>query len=100
MDPQALELKEGVAFDSLPVGTRVGVNDMGDKHYFGPSPPFGRHRYFFRLYALDTVLRINGMIRRTDLRRAMHNHVVAEATLMGTYQLHRISTLVRDQHPL
>ena len=54
--------------------------------YGGPCPPIGRHRYFFKLYALDTVLRD---LRRPDkaaLEKSMQGHVLAQATLMGTYQ--------------
>jgi hypothetical protein len=64
---------------------RQGVNDGHEPGYAGPCPPIGRHRYFFKLYALDREL---GLDRPTkpDVERAMAGHVLAEATLMGTYE--------------
>jgi len=70
----------------LPAGTREGKNDWGRTGYGGPCPPVGRHRYFFKLFALDTTL---GDLRRptkSDLEKAMHGHIVEETHLMGTYQ--------------
>ncbi len=49
-------LLEGISAASLPAGTKEGGNDWGRTGYGGPCPPIGRHRYFFKLYALDTVL--------------------------------------------
>ena len=54
--PQATGLGQGVASNELPAGTRQGRNDWGRTGYGGPCPPTGRHRYFHKLYALDTVL--------------------------------------------
>lgn len=79
-------LPEAVAPGALPAGTREGVNDWGRAGYGGPCPPVGRHRYFHKLYALDTLL---PDLRRPDkaaLEKAMHGHVLAQATLIGTYQ--------------
>ncbi len=72
--------------DQLPPGARSGLNDWGQPGYGGPCPPIGRHRYFHKLYALDTVL--TGLDRPTkaQLEAAMAGHVLAEAQLMGTYQ--------------
>jgi Raf kinase inhibitor-like YbhB/YbcL family protein len=73
----------------LPPGTREGLNDWGRTGWGGPCPPVGRHRYFFKLYALDRVL---GDLRRptkAQLVHAMTGHVLAEAQLMGTYQERR-----------
>jgi Raf kinase inhibitor-like YbhB/YbcL family protein len=71
----------------LPAGAREGRNDFGRMAYGGPSPPVGRHRYFFRLYALDTTLPANlGAPDRGHLLAAMQGHVLAEAELMGTYE--------------
>jgi Raf kinase inhibitor-like YbhB/YbcL family protein len=60
--------------------------DAETSGYHGPCPPIGRHRYFFELYALDTVLGpLGARARRADLERAMQGHVLARAELMGTY---------------
>jgi Raf kinase inhibitor-like YbhB/YbcL family protein len=84
----AVELASGVPrLPELPSGARQGINDSGDIGYSGPCPPAGApHRYFFRLYALDTVLNLGPGVNRSDLDHAMTGHVLAEATLMGTYQ--------------
>jgi Raf kinase inhibitor-like YbhB/YbcL family protein len=72
---------------ALPAGAREGLNDWKKKGYGGPCPPIGRHRYFFKLYALDTTLGDLGEATKGDLERAMRGHVLAQAELMGTYQL-------------
>jgi Raf kinase inhibitor-like YbhB/YbcL family protein len=70
----------------LAEGTREGLNDWKRTGWGGPCPPIGRHRYFFRLYALDRRLDDRDRVSRAELDRAMRGHVLAEATLMGTYQ--------------
>jgi len=70
----------------LPAGTREGTNDWNRKSYGGPCPPVGRHRYFFKLYALDTRLPQLASPKKAELELGMQNHVVARAELMGTYQ--------------
>lgn len=73
----------------LPAGTRVGANDWKRAQYGGPCPPIGRHRYFFKLYALDAPLRDmggGGSATKADVERAMQGHVLAQAQVMGTYQ--------------
>ncbi|HET6577401.1 MAG TPA: YbhB/YbcL family Raf kinase inhibitor-like protein [Gemmatimonadales bacterium] len=71
----------------LPSGARQGVNSSGDLGYEGPCPPRGRsHRYFFRLYALDCTLNLAPGVQRADLDHSMAGHILAEATLMGTFQ--------------
>ena len=69
-----------------PDGTRQGMNDFRRMGYGGPCPPSGTHRYFFRLYALDTLLDLPSRATRRDLEGAMRGHVLAEATLMGKYR--------------
>ncbi len=66
----------------------VGLNDWNRAAWGGPSPPIGRHRYFFKLYALDRVLELPRPTK-ADLERAMAGHILAEAALIGTYQKHR-----------
>lgn len=80
-------LSEGASRASMPAGAVEGRNDSGGIGYEGPYPPVGRHRYFFRLYALDTRLGLPEGTTRADVERAMEGHVLATAELMGTYQL-------------
>lgn len=62
-----------------------GLNDFKTMDYAGPCPPSGTHRYFFRVYALDTMLDLGSGSTRTDLKQAMQGHIIAEGDLMGTY---------------
>jgi len=78
-------LAENIEQGLLPAGTLEGKNDWKRVGYGGPCPPVGQHRYFFRLYALDTVLPDLGEPDRSRLEQAMDGHILAEATLMGTY---------------
>jgi Raf kinase inhibitor-like YbhB/YbcL family protein len=84
----AVELAPAVpAAPELPSGARQGVNDSGDIGYGGPCPPRGQsHRYFFRLYALDSTLNLSPGVTRPDLDHSMAGHILAEATLMGRFQ--------------
>ena len=68
-----------------PKGTK-GKNSWGRTGYGGPCPPSGTHRYFFKLYALDTALNLPEGAAKKELERAMQGHVVAQAELMGTYK--------------
>jgi len=86
LPPTASALPEGVARAALPAGTLEGVNDWRRAGYGGPCPPIGRHRYFFKLYALDRVLPDLNRPTKPMLERAMQGHVLAEAVLVGTYQ--------------
>ena len=81
--PRVQELSAGV--QRFPPGVREGINDWLRRGYGGPCPPIGRHRYFFRLYALDTTLPALPSPNKHNLQAAMHGHVLAEATLMGRY---------------
>jgi Raf kinase inhibitor-like YbhB/YbcL family protein len=83
-DTQALA--EGASRGGLPRGALQGFNDWKRAEYGGPCPPIGRHRYFHKLYALDTTL--SGLVRPTkaELLAAMQGHVLAQAELVGTYQ--------------
>jgi len=62
-----------------------GKNDFGNLNYGGPCPPSGTHRYFFKLYALDTTLKINDGSTKEQLESAMSGHIIEEAQLIGTY---------------
>jgi phosphatidylethanolamine-binding protein (PEBP) family uncharacterized protein len=70
----------------LPSGTREGANHLGRTGYGGPCPPIGHHRYFHRLYALDTVLPDLGRPNKAALEKAMQGHILAQAVLIGTFQ--------------
>ena len=74
------------AAKQLPAGTLEGLNDWKRTGYDGPCPPIGRHRYFHKLYALDTVLPDLGRPSKAKLEAQMRGHVIAQAELMGTYQ--------------
>lgn len=82
-------LAEGVRDDALPHGTRQGINDGGSRGYTGPCPPVGRHRYFFKLHALDVMLPDLRTPTKRALEQAMAGHVLATAQLMGTYERSR-----------
>jgi hypothetical protein len=86
LPPETSALPEGVAPGQLPAGTLEGVNDWKQTGYRGPCPPIGRHRYFHKLYALDTLLPDLGRPTKARLEAAMKGHVLAECELMGTYQ--------------
>lgn len=88
LPPAAGALPEAVAAAALPAGTRQGTNDFRRRGYGGPCPPIGRHRYFFKLYALDIVLGDLGAAGKAALERAMAGHVLADTELIGTYQKH------------
>jgi Raf kinase inhibitor-like YbhB/YbcL family protein len=87
--PAASSLPEGVQASALPPGTREGLNDWVRTGYGGPCPPVGRHRYFHKLYALDTVLPDLKRPNKAALEKAMQGHIVAQAVLIGTYQKRR-----------
>lgn len=84
LPPSASGLTEAV--HSLPPGTLEGLNDWQRTGYGGPCPPIGRHRYFHKLYALDTVLPDMHRPSKGQLEAAMKGHILAQATLIGTYQ--------------
>jgi Raf kinase inhibitor-like YbhB/YbcL family protein len=81
--PTVTSLAEGAT--EVPQGARAGRNGWKATGYRGPCPPIGRHRYFHKLYALDTVLPDLGSPDEPALEAAMKGHVLAQATLMGTY---------------
>jgi len=83
--PNASGLAENADKTGLPPGTARGVTDARKAKYGGPCPPIGRHRYFHKLYALDTTLDLSGATK-ADLQAAMKGHVLAAAELVGTYQ--------------
>ena len=86
LPPEAGSLARGVRSEDLPPGTRRGQNSWKRMGYGGPCPPIGRHRYYFKLYALDTVLENKGALSNYQLQRAMTGHILAETETMCTYQ--------------
>ncbi len=86
LPPDTKGLPEAVAPTDLPPGTREGLNDWKRTGYGGPCPPIGRHRYFHKLYALDTVLPDLGIPTKAQVEAAMRGHVLTQAELVGTYQ--------------
>ncbi len=92
LDPSTKGLAMGADRDGLPAGARQGVNDFGKRAYGGPKPPVGKHRYFFRLFALDTRLSDGDTMDRSALLAAIDGHIMAEAELMGTYERERFAS--------
>jgi Raf kinase inhibitor-like YbhB/YbcL family protein len=86
LPPGVSGLSEGVSPAALPAGALTGNNDWQRAAYGGPCPPVGRHRYFFKLYALDTTLPDLSHPNKATLEKAMKGHVIAHAELIGTYQ--------------
>jgi Raf kinase inhibitor-like YbhB/YbcL family protein len=62
-----------------------GMNDFRKHSYGGPCPPGGTHRYFFKVYALNTTLNIGANSRKKDLEKAMQDHILAKGELIGRY---------------
>jgi Raf kinase inhibitor-like YbhB/YbcL family protein len=82
IDPSTKEIKENI----VPTGAIVGVNDFRKHSYGGPCPPSGTHRYFFKVYALDTMLGISPNASKADLEKAMKGHILAQGELIGLYK--------------
>lgn len=80
------ELKEAISESELPNGTLVGVNDYQKTVYKGPCPPIGKHRYFFKLYALSKKLPDLQKPSKKVLEEAMRGSILAVTELVGTYQ--------------
>jgi Raf kinase inhibitor-like YbhB/YbcL family protein len=81
IDPKATDIAE----NSTPAGGLQGTNDFGKRNYGGPCPPSGTHRYFFKVFALDTKLDLKSNVRRAELDAAMRSHTVAQGELMARY---------------
>jgi Raf kinase inhibitor-like YbhB/YbcL family protein len=79
-------LAEQCTSATLPTGAAEGLNDWQRSGYGGPCPPIGRHRYFFKLYALDAMLDGLHMPTKADVEVAMQEHIIAQTQLMGTCQ--------------
>jgi len=86
IDPTANRLPEGVKESELPKGTLQGFNDWKKTGYGGPCPPIGEHRYFHKLYALDTVLADLNRPAKAALEKAMEGHILSKTELIGVYR--------------
>ena len=84
---EANGLPENVpAGKDLPNGSKQGVNSSRKQGYSGPCPPSGTHRYYFKVYAIDTMLNLPADSTKQDLLDAMEGHILAEGSLMGKYR--------------
>lgn len=79
-------LPAAVTANQLPAGAEQGLNDWKKASYGGACPPVGRHRYFHKLYALDTKLKLNGKVNKNKIEEAIKGHVIDSAELIGTYE--------------
>jgi len=88
LPPTTTELPEDLPKSQyVPGGAKQGINDFKRLGYGGPCPPPGKpHRYFFRVYALDTLLQLQPGASRKEVDRAMEKHILAQGQLMGTYK--------------
>jgi Raf kinase inhibitor-like YbhB/YbcL family protein len=82
ISPDTKEIKES----SVPEGAQQGVNDFRKHEYGGPCPPSGTHRYFFKLYALDTMLNLGSKAKKSDMEQAMKGHILEKTELIGRYR--------------
>jgi Raf kinase inhibitor-like YbhB/YbcL family protein len=86
LPPDTPGLPENVTSADLPEGTLEGKNDWKRTGYGGPCPPIGRHRYFHKLYALNTRLLDMNNPTKSQLLEVMEPYIIAEVELIGTYQ--------------
>jgi Raf kinase inhibitor-like YbhB/YbcL family protein len=77
---------ETIKENSSPAGAVQGINDFKKHAYGGPCPPWGTHRYFFKLFALDTVLAVSHDSKKTDIEDAMKGHILSQSLLTGLYK--------------
>lgn len=82
IDPKTKEIAE----NSVPKSATQGVTSFGENAYGGPCPPSGTHRYFFKLYALDTELNLDSSAKVLDLEKAIQRHILDQAQLIGLYK--------------
>ena len=89
LPPDLTEIREAADTAALPATAVQGLNDWKRPGYGGPCPPIGRHRYFFKLYALDNEPAVAGSVTKARLETAMEGHVLQQTVLMGTYRKSR-----------
>ena len=79
--PETREIKKGGELEGI-----QGRTDFGRNGYGGPCPPSGTHRYFFKLYALDTILNLKQGSTKKDLENTMNKHIIEDTQLIGNYR--------------
>ena len=84
--PDVTGLPEGVVPDKFSPAIMDGLNSWNRTGYGGPCPPIGRHRYFHKLYALDTVLEGMNTPTKAEVEAAMKGHIISQTEFMGTYK--------------
>ncbi|HLM83989.1 MAG TPA: YbhB/YbcL family Raf kinase inhibitor-like protein [Candidatus Bathyarchaeia archaeon] len=82
VDPKTSEIGE----NSVPSEAIPGQNGANQSRYTGPCPPTGTHRYFFKIFALDSPLNLDSSAKREDVERAMSGHILDQAELVGLYK--------------
>ena len=97
MPPNTKSLPENAGKAGLPQGTLVGLNDFKKTGYGGPCPPIGRHRYFHKLYALDTTLDLRGATK-SQIERAMQGHILAMQSSSARFKRVTGSHLLLNGH--
>lgn len=85
INPDIHALPEAANENNLPNGAIQGINDWKNIGYGGPCPPIGRHRYFFKLYALDKAI-TDKSLTKPQLEAAMKGHIIAQTSLVGTFK--------------
>ncbi len=87
LPPDLRSLQEGIPLDrQLKDGAMQGMTDFKRPGYGGPCPPGGVHRYFFKLYALDSLLNLKPGATKSEVTKAMHGHILSQCELMGKYR--------------
>lgn len=87
LPPATRELPENIPpKKTLDNGAKHGTNDFRKTGYGGPCPPGGTHRYYFKLYALDTEIKRDPGMTKAELLKAMEGHILTEGQLMGKYK--------------
>ena len=87
LPPETRTLPEKIpALKNLPDGSLQGTTDFRRIGYGGPCPPGGTHRYYFKLYALDSLLDLKAGATKKEVEKAMKGHILGQGTLMGTYK--------------
>ncbi|MDD5194851.1 MAG: YbhB/YbcL family Raf kinase inhibitor-like protein [Candidatus Omnitrophica bacterium] len=79
-----IDVVNRIAENSIP--GKQGANDSNPRNYGSPCPPSGTHRYFFKIYALDTKLGLKEGIRKQDLEEKMKGHILGQAQTVGLYK--------------
>ncbi len=82
IDPTTTE----IGANTVPKGAFQGINDFKKRAYGGPCPPSGTHRYFFKIYALNTTLTLSPGSTKGDLEKAMKDHILAKAETIGRFR--------------